>query len=272
LTPNDEKSLVHTRARYERWVDRPAEVKRQITDNLGVDLDAWILEPPTGYGEAAEEEPTPEAQALAAEHEGQVAGAVRTLEVWREHVRSPEASDPLERYVFRVLARDAIRVLRRRLSGEGVPFCEELLAYEPQMTHTICRYLSRLTSVSDDPVNFVAEIVIGEETHLSVWQRLWLLEPLLWGSSVPAEVWPWVRGMLRQPSSALRGRAALALATHDQISATTIGLIFEESAAAAKPDLAVAMVRAAGGNSKAIESVGGESQLLRLVAAAASTA
>ena len=45
---------------------------------------------------------------------------------------------------------------------------------------------------SDDP-----------DTHLSVWQQVWLLEPLLWASEVPAALWEWVDPMIDNHSSAM---------------------------------------------------------------------
>jgi RNA-directed DNA polymerase len=269
LTPNDEKSMVLGREAYQAWVDRPAELKTQISDGLAVDLDAWILEPASGYDEESdEEEGDAEAAALAAEREAQVAGAVRTLGEWLEHIRSGGSSDPLERYVYRSLARDAIRVLRRRLSPEGLAYCDSLLAFEPQMTHTVCRYLSRIASTDAGASAFVAELVARPDTYLSVWQKLWLLEPLLWSYQVPTGLWNWVTPMLDdRGSSLLRARAALVLATHGQISTTQIGLLFDESTAGAKPDLVVAMVRASGGNRALVGALADENQLLRLVAA-----
>ena len=49
LTPNDEKSVIHTKERYQAWVDRPLDLLGRITDGLSVDLDAWILQPASGY-------------------------------------------------------------------------------------------------------------------------------------------------------------------------------------------------------------------------------
>lgn len=275
LTPNDEKSLIHRREAYEGWVERPLQFRAQMATDLAVDLDAWIiLAPATEYEEEVEAEvgepegeDGEEAQALAAEHESHVAGAVRTLEAWLEHVRSENRSDPLERYVYRTLARDAIRVLRRRLSSEGIAFCDSLLAFEPQMTHTVCRYLSRLARVDDAPLDFVGKLVGRAEVHLSPWQTLWLLEPLLWAWTLPPDLRNWVTAILDDHSSPLlRARAALVLATHERVSTTRLGILFDESTSAAKPDLVVAMARASA-NQATVRAMANENELFRLVAA-----
>jgi hypothetical protein len=269
LTPNDEKSLIHAREAYQIWVERPAQLRAQIGDDLSIDLDAWILQPASGYeDDDAEGEAGTEVQGLDIEHQAQVVGAVRALRQWLEHIHSDERAEPLERYVYRALARDAIRVLRRRLSSEGLRYCDDLLANEPQMTHTVCRYLSRIARVDQDAATFVAELVERPDTHLSTWQRLWLLEPVLWANAVPAELWDWVLPMLDEHTAPLlRARTALVLATHGRIGPAKIGSLFDESTAAARPDLVVAMVRASGGATESTGAVANEDDILRMVSA-----
>lgn len=280
LTPNDEKSTIHRREAYQAWVDRPSQLRTNISDSLAVDLDAWILQPASDYEEGGKEDDEQDvgtdddeelAQAIAVEHEGQVAGAVRTLAQWLDYIQSDNSSDPLERYIYRTLARDAIRVLRRRLSSEGLEYCEPLLAFEPQLTHTVCRYLARVALVDAGPLTLLAELVSDAQTHFSTWQKLWLLEPILWSSSISADLTDWVTSILDEHASALLlARAALVLATHGEIKAERVALLFDNSTSAAKPDLVVAMVRAAGGNAGLVSALANENELLRLVAVDAS--
>lgn len=243
LSPNDEKSMILTRENFATWVDAPAQRREEISDELEVELETWILLPSTEYSDPEATEVVTEVDvADGPDDETQIMGAVRALELWWEYITTNDPLDPLELYINRGLARDGIRLLRRRRSEAGLRLCSHLVTFEPQLTHTVCRYLRSLAANgSDQPQVFVHELV-SSGSHLSYWQQLWLLEPLWKSTTLSPELLRWLDALTlsSEAPDALRARAAFVLGVHHSIGFPALGTLFDSVLPASRPDVVAA--------------------------------
>jgi hypothetical protein len=112
------------------------------------------------------------------------------------------------------------------------------------MSHTVARYLARLSYSEYDVLEFYERLVPDGADELSDWQIAWLMEPLLTTKFVlPDRVATWTRSLALSSGSALvRSRAALAVALDGKITPTEIGSLFDRSSRAAQPELVLAMM------------------------------
>lgn len=243
LVPSDDKSSIFTRDHYETWINKPARRRLELNENVGGDLSSWICMVSSEYEGEADVEITVLGEDDSDDEEEHVEGAVRALDLWWSYIDRSEVLDPLELYVNRQLARDAIVLLGRHGSGQGISYCKRLIAREPQMTHVVCRYLRTLAIYGHPaPCELVQELVQTSD-HLSSWQALWLLEPLWRSDVLQPELVDWVTDLIHEPRSPdpLRARAAFVLAVHSSISKEALGILYESVREASRPDIVAAM-------------------------------
>jgi hypothetical protein len=285
LTPNDDKTMILRRDQYAEWIGRASDRRRQLSTDLDIDIDAWLMEP-SEYDDDGEDEVEDEGEAsdvgevadvqavdfrelTVQPTDIRVSGSLKVLESWAEFIESQAIRDPLERYVHRQLARDAIRVLRRQRASVGLPYVLRIITYEPQMTHTVARYLASLAAAGDESsAELVLELISDTERDLSNWQSLWLLEPLWRTSGLREPLKMWVSGLAqgdRRPG-VLRARAAFVLARQGSISLEDLGRLFDVLEEPARPDLVAAIATASEGSADPqVRSVAAESPIYSFI-------
>lgn len=239
LVPNDEKTYVLRRQTYERWAREPERRWAQlVADNeiepvLQVSYTEELIEIDRDAKEAFE------------------AAYYAVYELWREAVEDVNGVGRLETTIRRRLLVHGLRSVGTLGSGIALEHLPQVVAYEPQMTPTVARYLARLV-IHEGLLEAPAEVMAAQNgrimNHASPWQSVWLSEPFIRGATVTPSILPWLEGALEHGSGILKGRSALALARSHSIEPSSLLELYDAITDEATPEVVAALVVRYGGD------------------------
>jgi hypothetical protein len=232
LTTNEEKTSIVTIGTYIASLDAAMERRRQIRDDVQIDLTEFTYD-----GDAF----IPELPEIEAET------CRRVLDEWRHRVTDGTPRFGLEAALDRQLVTISLIMLSALSDPDGLAQCGFILQNEPSLSPYVSKYLSDLQLEDVTGVEECIDSVIDNDgLYLNPWQRLWLLQPLKTCKGLSMSQESWLVAQCSDRSDYLRSDAALALAHHGKIPLDDVMKQFNVSSEAALPQLVAAAAKITG--------------------------
>ena len=145
----------------------------------------------------------------------------------------------------RELLNTGLAIFRNATSDAGLQRGPALVAVDPAFAQSYSWYLESLADAdeADETSSRILAVVDRYGGHTPHWVQAWLINPLLAPrAQLNENARAWLQGILNSDApSMLRGRAAIALAAHEQIDVGEVARLFNVFPSATRPDLVAAL-------------------------------
>lgn len=239
LTVNDLKTVTWSAAKYTASLDRAQALREEIAAEAELDLTRYdaaydgtiLVEPPD-------------------KDDVDVLAAVRVLERWNRIAgrgRTAQSRRPEHRAVVELLPA-ALKTLEAEpgTDPDVLALCMKILRFEQTATPAVATYL--ITRPDHAAVLTAFDGLLRKKAYLNGWQAWWLQQPVAGLSGFATgpgaktrRAWAQDTLVAAQHSPVLRAHAALTLARHQLVNATTLLPIYDRTSAALQPVLAAAI-------------------------------
>lgn len=243
LTLNEEKSRILKRTTYEEHVGRIEEKLEERLTEAQVDMSHF--DPYTGVTLSA------------ADQDVAVEGLSRFF-VEAAEERLQGGLSPQNAALNRRMLRMSLGSLARVGAPAAVSYAARLLNTDPSLVDRYGAYLRAVTQAGfTQEVSAAIDSRIGGGQYVAGWELAWLAESLIVSSAISglqADVMSQMMDSRGLPGT-LRARASIALASHSKVDVDVLLRLYEEVAAAARPDVVAALaLRASTGQRPKVRS------------------